>query len=310
MRANTRRGEKDALAAFFGVFLVAAFLWAGHAGSLFFKADQTSEILSNTPLSSFLEPAGDQRGSEAAALPSTTLPNPYDGRPGDQLSRDSVGHQSQGAAFRASLSAGGRLPSVVAVLSRYRDDVRWVSSNRSGIMRNSTGEPQFLMPVYIYQASDIGIDGTPTFPSLQLVNTSHPASWPLPGWPDWALPWVKRKNATQDAAPPGSLEDAAREIRIRLGLPLNEFDEEGEAKRAQLGNGDVTHLGNGLPVVPFGKGLPRDTVIDTAYVPGMAIEAPEGASRAPVVSLPKVSPALPLHIVPNRGAEVREGMDV
>jgi len=115
-------------------------------------------------------------------------------------------------------------PSMVAVISRYADDILWFEDSEPGVMDNSTGTPQFLMPLVVYQAADIGRDGHPVFPGLpdrSNISTDlakGPAYWPA--WPEWAVDWVERKNAVQPEVIPGSSQDAARAMRMKLGLPI------------------------------------------------------------------------------------------
>lgn len=54
--------------------------------------------------------------------------------------------------------------SMMAIFSRYFDEIKWLTDPNAGVMDNSTGKPRFIMPIKIYQPADIGQDGLPIFP--------------------------------------------------------------------------------------------------------------------------------------------------
>jgi Protein of unknown function (DUF3431) len=242
--------------------------------------------------------------------------------------------------------------SILAVLTHYHEDLSWLTDPNTGIMNNSTGTPEFILPIEIYQASDIDSEGFPTFPGLlppapanimagnftdkEILAMNYSASGPLeflPTWPEWAWKFVVEKNATKDKNTPGSVEEAEYLARERLGLPLdgigpsdyqgwrdyeNLFDEEYKRKREKLGRlagSDNEEEEKNSSFASEDDPLLEEFGIDsTVYKSNQQkiqyLERIKEASRvftaknrSEIVTVPDVSPVLPLNIMPNRGSE-------
>ena len=199
--------------------------------------------------------------------------------------------------------------SILAVFSRYHEDVAWMTDPNTGIFNNET--KQFILPLKIYQASDINGDGLPLFPGLPVPppanfsllsdeekkNYSSVLPAVLPTWPEWSWEWVLSKNATKDKYRPGSLEEAEYLAKRRVGLPVDKVPSTNEEWRHYESLG-VQH--NRAPV-EIEIDIENNTALEIDKE--SAIAAFTGKNKSESVLLPKISPVLPLTIVPNRGAE-------
>lgn len=195
-------------------------------------------------------------------------------------------------------------PTVMAILSRYQDDIEWLTASKAALVTdNTTTPPSTLLPIVVYQASDIADDSSanPTFPGpnslldpdefnteprIVALVTSESFQWPA-----WALSWVARKNKTRLESKPGSAEDAEREQRLKLGLgPVETRPQGAKADKRNDVKGDGRNsLRRGKD--KFGE---KEKKIDMTSLPAL--------QKSSVVMWPSIS-RLPLHIVPNRGAE-------
>jgi hypothetical protein len=206
-------------------------------------------------------------------------------------------------------------------------------------MNNSTGTPHFILAIQVYQAADIDPEGFPMFPGLlppppknitaanltekELLAMNYSAYDPLeifPTWPDYAWRWVLKKNATKEKNRPGSLEEAEYLARKRLGLPQdgvgpsdykgwrdyeNLFNEEYAAKKkseslllsSSSGDEDDPLLDE------FGIDLTTRERYKEQNQLKKASQIFIAKNRSEIVTVPDVSPLLPLRIMPNRGGE-------
>jgi hypothetical protein len=149
----------------------------------------------------------------------------------------------------------------------------------------------FYLPFFLFtMCSDIGPDGLPTFPGLETSN-------PLPGWPEWAWDWVAQHNATKEQVPIGSYDEVDVYVRDRIGLPQGptfpHWKDWDDIDRRMNANGGV-HL-------KHNKTHEFDLSNATLKAELKATFSPKGHSST--VTVPAVTDALPLHLVPNRGAE-------
>jgi len=221
-------------------------------------------------------------------------------------------------------------------------------------MNNSTGTPKFILPIEIYQASDLDSEGLPTFPGLlppapadiianftttELLEMNYSAYGPLellPSWPEWSWKYILEKNASKEKFSPGSVEEAEYLARKRLGVPPNGkmptdyqgwrdyenlFEEDysknrRKSKLAGSRNSNFEGGGENKPSLnskndPLTEELRTDTTFtETNQDNSQKIEQfkdvfrkLKAEKRSDVVTVPDVSPVLPLKIMPNRGAE-------
>jgi hypothetical protein len=264
-------------------------------------------------------------------------------------------HVLQAQAGGSTASTTPAPVSILINIARYNEDLNWLIDPNAGIMNNSTGIPNFILPIEIYQASDIDSEGLPTFPGLlppppadidvanfttsELLAMNYSAHGPLlllPTWPEWSWKYIVEKNATKEKIKPGSVEEAEYLARGRLGLPRdgkvptdyqswrdyeNLFNENypqngKKTKLAGSRNSNFEEEGEKNSVFtskddPFNKKLPIDTTFtETNQDNYQGIERFKDVSRkfkaenrSEVVTVPDISPALPLKIMPNRGSE-------
>lgn len=116
------------------------------------------------------------------------------------------------ATDRPSSSSSSTTTPLMAILSTYRDDIRWVVSHDDG---SANWSP--IIPTKIYQVADIEPRGcSPIFPGL------YPALLPSnakPKWPRWAEQWVASKcDLLRQGIVPGSIQDSERMAAIDAGL--------------------------------------------------------------------------------------------
>jgi hypothetical protein len=90
-------------------------------------------------------------------------------------------------------------PRVMAVVSRWADDLGWLTDNSTGPRISD------LLEVVVYQPAGIDPAGRPEFPGLDPATAS-----PLPTWPEWAKKYVTAKLETLNLTEPGSVHDAKR----------------------------------------------------------------------------------------------------
>lgn len=241
--------------------------------------------------------------------------------------------------------------SILAIFSRYAEDLHWLIDPNTGIMNNSTGSPNFILPIEIYQASDIDSEGLPTFPGLippapahllanhtsaELLAMNYSAHGPLevlPTWPEWCWKYVNKKNATKEKIKPGSEEEAEYLTRQKLGLPLNgqgPTDYQGwrdyenlfnenyfkNRERSKLAGSRNSNFGEKnsfssskddavvkkLPIGTTSTEMNQDKYQDIEQLKDVSRKF-KAENRSEVVTVPDVSPVLPLKIMPNRGSE-------
>lgn len=221
-----------------------------------------------------------------------------------------------------------RTISYLLVLSRYADDALWLTDPNTGVLDNSTGTPTFIMPIEIYQASDIGPDIHPIFPGLP-TNVSLDSCNPLPMWPSWAWRWAWEKNRTRDKAAPGSSQEAEFLARERLGLPnqghipigdewrdieerLNAWRKMVRPEHAGLVDAMISNTGSADRPDEQTARSESSTAEGVRNIRENRKREPDNttlaglfsaANHSAVIMLREVSPELPLRLVPNRGAE-------
>ena len=214
-----------------------------------------------------------------------------------------------GTATDSTRAATKGKVSMMAIFSRYFDDITWLTDPNAGIMDNSTGTPRFIMPIKIYQPSDIGDDGLPIFPGylppppLNLTeqelkatgkNYSNSSTTIMPTWPEWAWDYVIKKNASKAAAPVGSSVAAEVNARRKAGLPeeVPMTNEEWRHYESLDWWGDAR---KNNPVKPRNETkLPSKEKVIAAF---------RAENRSTTLIYPEINPVLPLRIIPNRGSE-------
>lgn len=213
------------------------------------------------------------------------------------LTSDSVRHQGVLNTKRSTLklskaadknswvlpkAATGESVRIVAVVSRYTDDISWLTSDAKQFRLSDSLE------IAVYQSADIDPSGFPTFDVASVLGTDNRETT-LPGWPDWAQEYVERKLSTgqrralqkQTSAASGAGEEDL------LGANATMEQTQEHSSRRMI---EKQHLEAG-----------------TSNGKGLMSEAAEPA-RSPVVVAPSLS-SLPLHIVPNLGGEAMVRID-
>lgn len=200
--------------------------------------------------------------------------------------------------------ATGTSPKVMAIVSRYDDDIEWLTASKAGLVTdNTTNPPSTLLPIIVYQATDLAEDesANPAFPGPVSGSESKSSGALVTSesleWPEWALSWVHRKNKTHLESKPGSAEDAEREQRLKLGLdPIEVSHQEAKMKKKD----DDTTGDGGDKISKRVKRTHRGK--EQVLAAGMTDGANSTETKSSIVLCPSIS-HLRLHLVPNRGAE-------
>ena len=215
--------------------------------------------------------------------------------------------------------------SLLAVLCRYNEDLTWLTEYNTGLYDNQSNT--FILPIEIYQNSDLGSDGYPSFPGLK---PPKPANWSrlsdeerlnytenppkvLPTWPEWAWTWARAKNETKATVAPGTSAEAEYMLMKRVGLPDDvtkiQSDEvwrkyeriSGWREEETVEDGDTPTKTIPNTTETRSSSKKMITKARKMALPGELVE--KKSKRSPSVVVPDVSTVRSLNIVPNRGAE-------
>lgn len=210
----------------------------------------------------------------------------------DQLTNDdgkTVGNVSDLSfrhygAQRFVKASDGSTVTMLAVLSRYADDLTWLTHvDESLVQTNASGDPEFIIPFELYQACDIGPGGLPEFPGKENYTV------PEAGWPEWAWEWVHQRNITKSQVPVGGFEEANLIVRDSIGLP------QGHTSPSWKDWEDIDRRMNAHGGILLRNNHTRlDLANQTVYEQLKKECLPPGSSST--VTVPNITVAIPFHL--------------